>query len=275
MRASPLTALPPPFAGFAQTSGITLRILPVSSTKGFIMNASITEKQPSTGTMGGVSVKLIVGIFFTLLGVLLTLDNLDLAEADRFLPFWPVVLVAIGILKFWERRNRTLAILLIGAGAVLIVFNTGWLPFSIFDFWPIALIFAGLGIVARAFRSRDSEDLSSESSTTTWAIFGVRKEKVTARNYAGGRIIAFMGGCQLDLTKADMQPGPAELEVIVVWGGIEIKVPEGWEVIGNTVPIMGGADIRTKAAPGGRRLIVNGLAMMGGIDIKSVTAEAI
>jgi hypothetical protein len=92
-RPSPLTALPPPFAGFAQTNGNTLDILPVSSTKGFIMNGSITENQPPIGTIGGVSaklsVKLVFGIFFTLPGVLLTLDNLDLADANRFLPFWP------------------------------------------------------------------------------------------------------------------------------------------------------------------------------------------
>jgi predicted membrane protein len=238
------------------------------------MNVSITEKQPPTGTIGGVSVKLIVGIFFTLLGVLLTLDNLDLADAERFLPFWPVVFIAIGILKVQERRTRMLAIIGIVGGALLVVFNTGWLPFSIFDFWPVALIFVGLGIVAHAFGFR-AWDVSGESSSTIWAILGVRKEAITARNYAGGRIIAFMGGCELDLTKADMQPGPAELEIIVVWGGIEIKVPEGWEVIGNTIPIMGGADIRTKAAPGGRRLIVNGLAIMAGIDIKSVTPEAL
>jgi len=239
------------------------------------MNASITEKQPPTGTIGGVSVKLIIGIFFTLLGVLLTLDNLDLADADRFLPFWPVVLIAIGILKFPQRRTRTLAILGIGGGALLVVFNTGWLPFSIFDFWPIALIFAGLGIVAHAFGARLSDHLPGESSSTIWAILGARKEAITAPNYAGGRIIAFMGGCELDLTKADMQQGPAELEVIVVWGGIEIKVPEGWEVIGNTIPIMGGAEIKTKAAPGGRRLVVNGLAIMAAIDIKSVATEAV
>ncbi len=237
------------------------------------MNLSITKNQPPTGTISRVSVKLIVGIFFTALGVLLTLDNLDLADADRFLPYWPVVLIAIGILKLQDRRRRMFAVLAIVAGALLIVFNAGWMRYSIFDFWPILLILAGLGVVAHAFGFR-APNLSSESSSI-WAILGVRKEAITARNYAGGRIIAFMGGCELDLTKADMEQGPAEIEIIVVWGGIEIKVPEGWEVIGNTVPIMGGADIRTKAVPGGRRLIVNGLAIMAGIDIKSVAAEAV
>ncbi len=240
------------------------------------MNVSITQNQPPAmqGTGAKISVKLIVGIFFTLLGVLLTLDNFDFVYAADILPYWPLVLVAIGILKLQERRNRTLALFAIGVGALLIVFNNDWLQFSIFDFWPIALIFGGLGMVARAFGFRLS-DSPGEPSSTIWAIFGMRKEKVTARNFAGGRIIAFMGGCELDLRKADMEQGPAEIEIIAVWGGIEIKVPEGWEVIGNTVPIMGGAEIKTKGAPGGRRLIVNGVAIMAGIEIKSVPAEAI
>ncbi|HEX9457492.1 MAG TPA: LiaF domain-containing protein, partial [Thermoanaerobaculia bacterium] len=167
--------------------------------------------------------------------------------------------------------SRTFAVLAIIVGAL---FLTDLFRFSIIDYWPIALVFAGLVMVARAFGFRTSH-LSSQSDSTIWAIFGVRKEKISARNYAGGRIIAFMGGCELDLTNADMEQGSAELEIIVVWGGIEIKVPEGWEVIGNTVPVMGGADIRTKAAPGGRRLIVNGLALMAGIDIKSKAVEAV
>ena len=76
------------------------------------MNVSITQNRPPAvdGTSAKISVKLIVGIFFTLLGVLLTLDNLDLANADAVLPYWPLVLVAIGILKFQERRSRAFAV---------------------------------------------------------------------------------------------------------------------------------------------------------------------
>ena len=221
-----------------------------------------------------VSVKLIAGIFFALLGVLLTLDNLDLIDADRFLPFWPVVFIAIGILKIQDHRSRVPGIVALGAGALLLLFNSGWIHFSIFDLWPVVMIFAGGVIVAHALGLR-APNLSGQSASTIWATLGVRKEVVTARNYAGGRIIALLGGCELDLRNADIEQGTAELEVVAIWGGIEIKVPEGWEVIGNTVPIMAGTDIRTKAAAGGRRLIVNGVAIMAGIDIKSVAVEAI
>src|SRR5581483_11154599 len=40
--------------------------------------------------------KLIAGLFFTMLGVVLTLDNLDLFDADRILRYWPLFLVLLG-----------------------------------------------------------------------------------------------------------------------------------------------------------------------------------
>ena len=58
-------------------------------------------------------------------------------------------------------------------------------------------------------------------------ILGVRKEKVTSRNYRGGRIIAFMGGCELHLTHADMESGPAELEIVAIWAESKSKCPKG------------------------------------------------
>jgi len=145
--------------------------------------------------------------------------------------------------------------------------------FSIFDLWPVALILAGLAILAHAFGFR-APAIAAGSDSTMLCVLGVRKEKVTSRTYRGGRIIALLGGCELDLTQADMENGAAELEIITIMGGVEIKVPDGWEVTGNMLPIMGGADIRTKAAPSGRRLIVNGAVIMGGVEIKSVAQEA-
>jgi predicted membrane protein len=232
------------------------------------MQTLATQQQPK------LSVKFVIGVFFTLLGILLTLDNLDLADADRFLPYWPLFLIAIGLMKLQDRDNRIPAVFAIAAGALLLLFTTDWVRFSIFDLWPVALILAGLAILAHAFGFRPAA-ISTGSDSTILAILGVRKEAVTSRNYRGGRIIAFLGGCELNLTQADMENGAAELEIITIMGGVEIKVPEGWEVTGNMLPVMGGADIRTKAAPGGRKLVVNGVVIMGGVDIKSVAEEAL
>jgi hypothetical protein len=56
-----------------------------------------------------------------------------------------------------------------------------------------------------------------------------------------------------------------------MWGGIELRVPEDWTVIGRVVSVLGGFDDTTRAPQGAghHRLIVRGFAIMGGIEIKN------
>jgi hypothetical protein len=58
------------------------------------------------------------------------------------------------------------------------------------------------------------------------------------------------------------------IEAFTLWGGIEIYVPDTWEVIGEVVPVMGGFEVLF--APAGmpqRQLIVRGAAIMAGIAV--------
>jgi hypothetical protein len=57
-----------------------------------------------------------------------------------------------------------------------------------------------------------------------------------------------------------------------MFGGVEIRVPEGWSIISRGVPIFGGYDDKTvqlEAEPGRRQrlLIIKGLALFGGVEI--------
>jgi hypothetical protein len=44
-------------------------------------------------------------------------------------------------------------------------------------------------------------------------------------------------------------------------------------VIADVVPIMGGIEIKTSAARGGRQLIVRGLVLMAGMEVKNAEAR--
>jgi predicted membrane protein len=218
-------------------------------------------------------VKLVAGIFFAALGILMTLDNLDLVVAYRFLRYWPVVLIAIGLLKVTERTDRLVGVISLAAGAVLLARNAHWIRFPISALWPLALIVAGAAIVIHALGWRPELADAGISRPTVWAILSSRKVTSDTRGYAGGRIVAFLGACELDLTGATIENAPAVIEAVVMWGGIVIRVPSDWEVVGEVTPIMGGIDIKTSAARGGRQLIVRGLAFMGGMEIKSAPAR--
>jgi hypothetical protein len=56
-------------------------------------------------------------------------------------------------------------------------------------------------------------------------------------------------------------------------GGIDMRIPDGWEVMGDAVPFMGGIDIKTRSKRTGRQLVVRGFVMMGGVEITDVTAR--
>jgi cell wall-active antibiotic response 4TMS protein YvqF len=230
------------------------------------MEQRIDQPVPIPGT------KLILGLFFTILGVLWTGENLRLLHADDFLRYWPAVVVLIGVRKLLDPTSRVAGSILTIVGASILGYTAGWVRFTIFDFWPLLLIAFGAVIVARALGMRLPVSTASDSSQI-WSVFNVRKVKNTSRDYSGGGIFGFMGGCALDLTEADIVHSPAIIDAFVMWGGIEIYVPDRWEVIGEVVPFMAGFEMRT--GPAGdpqRQLIVRGAAVMGGIEIKRRTS---
>jgi predicted membrane protein len=229
--------------------------------------------QPAPFASTGV--KLIVGLFVTAVGVLLTLDNLDIIHSDRYLEWWPLLLIAIGILKLLGNGNRIISIILIVAGAWLIAYNLELIRFTIFDLWPLILIGIGLSFVARAIGFRpekvlDHTGVQSGQQSEVWAVFSSRVIDETARDFTGRRYVALLGGCEIDLTGADIAKSPAVIETYAFWGGIEIRVPEGWEIVGEVVPVMGGFEVKVRpSASTGKQLIVRGAAVMGGVEIKS------
>ena len=207
--------------------------------------------------------KLIIGIFFVLHGILLAADNLGLLRAWDYLRFWPAVILLIGLYKIWEPGRQVAGAILVVVGAALLAQNAGWLHASVFDLWPLALIIGGLAVVARAF----GFEVPSGDSRNIVAVFAARK--IAPKEFAGARIAAVMGGCQLDLTEANLTQSPAVIEIFAMCGGVEIFVPDTLDVVGELVPFMGGFDV--KVAPKGtpqRQVVVRGTAIMGGVEVK-------
>ena len=60
------------------------------------------------------------------------------------------------------------------------------------------------------------------------------------------------------------------IDVFVMWGGIEIRVPDDWEVVNRGSAFLGGFENKTHPLPNAtRRLVVTGTAIMGGVEVKS------
>ena len=213
------------------------------------------------------AIKLILGVFLTALGVLLALDNLNVIDAHFVLRWWPLVLIAIGVARISDSTWRGPAIVAIVAGTLLLLRTTRVIHVSIFSLWPLLLIGAGVMIVAQAMGY-------SPARAGGWsAILSQHKIVVEEKNFTAGRAAVYMGGVELDLTKAEMANTPAVIEVFVLMGGMELRIPDGWRVVAEAIPFMGGIEIKTRSMTTGRELVLRGLVMMGGIEVKDVAAR--
>jgi hypothetical protein len=113
---------------------------------------------------------------------------------------------------------------------------------------------------------------ADQDRATVYAIFGGIDRRGTWTVPRRMRIRAVFGGANLDLREARFPPGPVDIEVTAIMGGINIVVPPGLAVQMHGSAIMGGfADVnRAPAAPDpdAPLLRVHGLAMMGGVNIE-------
>lgn len=84
------------------------------------------------------------------------------------------------------------------------------------------------------------------------------------------RVVAMLGGVDLDFTEAEMPPGTTEITVFAVMGGVDIIVPPGLNVDVSGVPFMGGFDDKSAGMvdPQAPTLKIRGVAVMGGVDVK-------
>lgn len=86
------------------------------------------------------------------------------------------------------------------------------------------------------------------------------------------RIIAFMGGVDLDFRDVALPNGTTEIFIVAIMGGAEIIVPPDLAVECSGVGILGGfehhADLSHRAGADVPRLRITGVTLMGGVDVK-------
>lgn len=122
---------------------------------------------------------------------------------------------------------------------------------------------------AAGFPGPRPQGRTSDTMVNLFVVMGGVTRRPVTNDFRGGTAVAIMGGCKIDLRNAAIAQSDAVIDVLAFWGGIEIRVPDGWTVVPQVFPFMGGFDDRTTpSASPGPRLIVRGLAFMGGVEVK-------
>ena len=109
---------------------------------------------------------------------------------------------------------------------------------------------------------------SAMTASLAQSTSGVEQE-IRSSEFRGGDVSVFLGGAELDLSDAEMPGNEARIQVSVMMGGIEIRVPRDWTVVNRITPVLGGVENHTRSRSDGKRLIIEGSVVMGGVEIKN------
>jgi len=214
----------------------------------------------------------VVGLLVVAAGVLLLLGNLGVVHAGRVLAYWPVGVLAVGLAMFVRAVDtpaRTWAGFVTAVGAWWTVSVVqGW-PVRLSTILPIGLVMVGIVIVQRAMGVRRIAPGTTDQSISDLAFWAGIERKVTSSLFRRADVTAIMGGVQLDFRQAAIN-GEAVVDLFVLMGGVEVKVPPDWIVSNEAIAIMGGAQDRSAGSADSRhRLILRGFILMGGVEVKT------
>ena len=122
----------------------------------------------------------------------------------------------------------------------------------------------------RGFGGRRQSVGSDQLNIST--VLGGGEYNIASKKFRGGNITTVLGGCEVDLRDAAIagESDQVVLDIFVLWGAIELRVPADWQVVMQTSPILGSVeDKTTPPQKAGKKLIIRGSTIMGALEVKN------
>lgn len=213
--------------------------------------------------------QLLTGLLLLALGTGWLLDGLNIINFGDFAStYWPVAIILVGLISFIGNvRNWLTSLIIVGVGVLLQLRELDVFDFNIWSLiWPVVLIFVALSILFRGSWNKPKDD--SEDAINAIAIFSGQSIRSVSNKFKGGDITTAFGGVELDLRDAKID-GSAQINVFAMFGGADIKVPEGWNVKVSGLPLFGGWEDKTKKTKDGNAplLKINATCAFGGFAV--------
>ncbi len=219
--------------------------------------------------------RMTIGIILIAIGALLFFDQMNIFRfGDIIGTWWPMILVAIGILQLNSGNKASASILLI-LGVFFQLNQLDILGWNIWNLiWPLLIVLAGFYLIKGSSNAENKMVKSGENGDTinVLALFSGNTSKVSSQLFAGGQITAIFGGADVDLSQASTKLPEVNLTITALFGGADLVIGDGWRVEVHGTPLFGGIDEkrRTELIISEEKplLKINATVLFGGIDIK-------
>lgn len=229
---------------------------------------------------------LLIGIVLMFLGLFLIAELSDVIPHNwhirNFLFTWQALLILLGLIFLSNKENKGTGIILIVIGSFFLLPKLDFIHVPYYWrslFWPSMLILLGLIVIFSSRRSGGGGTFfgghkrrtSSEDWLDDVTVFGGGDRIINSQQFQGGKITHIFGGSKIDFTRAKLAPGKNQLEVLLLFGGTKLIVPESWNVKMEVTSVFGGfSDKRIKTmvvSDTDRSLYITGTNVFGGGEI--------
>jgi len=242
---------------------------------------------------------MIPGLILVAIGALFLLDNLHIVHVSAWVAYWPVILIAVGLVKTVDSDHtggRIAGAVLMTIGGLFLADNLGYVRID--QMWPLALIAVGLFMLwnrmhpGNDYGARWNRGLHRKFRATNWGedkfawdtsslggnrihetnVFSGTRRVITDQDFQGGKVDCVFGGMTLDLTGANIAGDKAVLHVSAVYGGATVRIPLHWDLVIKAGGFFGGYSDQTihpPRTPETKRLIIKGGAVFGGVTFKN------
>ncbi len=224
----------------------------------------------------------IPGIILVIVGTIFLLDHMGIIRGEELWKFWPLAIVGVGLLKLFNDGERAVGVGFILVGVIVQLYRLRVVTLSWDTIWPFILIVVGASMILSRFEMPRIPGLQGSlvsdgrDSLNEHALFGGVERRVSINNFRGGVITAVFGGVEVDFRSADIEGEEAIVLVEAIFGGIEITVPDRWNVTFQGQSIFAGFTDETRpqlpdptGAPVRKTLVLRGRAIFGGITVKN------
>jgi hypothetical protein len=213
--------------------------------------------------------RLLFGSVLAALGAIFLLEYADVLDAsDTIARWWPLAVIGAGIVAYFANPRHWVPPMVITVAGIALLLRTTEVVDTFAVVGPALLVLVGLMIILG--RGFGRSQIDTRDRISSFNVFSGSEIASHSDHFQGGSVGALFGGTEIDLRDAKPVEG-AELDVFVAFGGAEVKVPQGWQVITHGLPIFGGFDnITTKEQipPGAPVLDINATVLFGGLEVK-------
>ncbi len=205
------------------------------------------------------------GILLIVVGILFLGRNMNWWDFSIFFDgWWTLFLIVPSIISLVRKEGMASSFLILALGVLMLLASQNVIEWSMIwkIFVPLIIIVVGLSIIFGNRRGRKPKENAKEYV----AIFSSVDEMI-GKIESDFKVTSVFGGVELDMRDVKLEEDLI-IDCFTLFGGIDIRLPQGVKVEINGLPIFGGVESKYRNNDEAKVTIyINHTTIFGGVDL--------